>query len=185
MYIVFEGIDESGKTTQIELVKERLKLIFKQEHYATNIIQIAEPEIKYRIDGRDDIEMALRYALQRRLIHNKYPRQIFFDDNSTIVLSDRSFYSSLAYQYNICHHVDKNFIRTLNSFVHEPAMIFFLDKGESDDTVLNEIRNQYFKVLPLSAIHVDTKNHQLNSTTKYITKHILRKWKETIPNQYE
>lgn len=174
MYIVFEGIDNSGKSTQIELVKERLKLIFKQHGIDINVISISEPELEEVVDPQDEVELTLRFALQRRLLHKKYPSDLFRDTNPVIVLSDRSFYSSLAYQ-GYCEHM-KLWIRNVNEFVSEPSIVFFFDRGDGDDWVTRSAYKHYFEVLPLSAVYVDTKNHSLSQTTEYICNKILGKW---------
>lgn len=182
MYIVFEGVDGSGKSTQLELVRERLELIFREEGYDIGVVTMAEPELDCVVDVEDDVELTLRFALQRRLLHKRFPAKIFFDNIPTIVLSDRSFLSSLAYQ---CHIPDvcRDYVRVVNSFVHAPCLVFFFDSGVCDDCSLERVRENYFSVLPFNAVYVDTCNHSVVETTDFIVGVIVEKWKELFENK--
>ena len=184
MYIVFEGIDGTGKSTQIRLVKERLEKTFKNNDYEIPVVTLAEPEISDFVDENDPVEMTLRFALQRRLILNKFPYRQFLENNPTIVMSDRSYYSSLAYQNVLKIRLPDNYVLDVNSFVFKPSLVFFFDKHKGDSQYLENVRNEYFKVLPLSTIYVDTKNHSISQTTNYITKMILKKWNELFESKY-
>lgn len=169
MYIVFEGVDNTGKSTQIELVSERISLILKRKGLDVPVLKIAEEEIdKNTVHNPDDGgEMALRYALQRRILLKDYSDELCYN-NPSILLSDRSYYSSMAYQ--------GEWVKQLNEFVPKPNLIFFFDRGEPEDEGLKYVYNNYFNVLPLSTIHVNTKKHSIVSTTDYITRKILEKW---------
>lgn len=180
MYIVFEGIDGCGKTTQTELVRERLELLFKSNDFLTkpeNIITINEPELGDVVNEEDIVELTLRFALQRRVIHRKYDPCFFKSHCRNIVISDRSFYSSLAYQ-----GISSDFqqwIREVNRFIDKPQLVFFFDNG-CEDNELKSVYNNYFSVLPFNSVYVNTKKYSITDTTKYITNKILEKWDETI-----
>ena len=99
MYIVFEGIDGAGKSTQINLLKDWL------EQNGFDVETVVEPtdsevgklirKILQRPDATTDRiqkTLGLLFAADRMLIMDK------LNDDSKVILSDRSFISSLAYQ---------------------------------------------------------------------------------------
>lgn len=102
-FIVFEGIDGSGKSTQIELLVQRLK------NQGINVVRTAEPTssglgglIRDSLNGttpRDPYELASMF-LADRVSHNSSP--IFgiqkLINQGTYVVCDRYYYSSFAYQ---------------------------------------------------------------------------------------
>ena len=102
-FIVFEGIDGAGKTTQINLLKNAL------EKRGIPCMTTAEPtafpsgrEIRDALAGRTNktaLEMAEMFA-RDRIIHNNHPEEGINVslDRGISVISDRYYYSSLAYQ---------------------------------------------------------------------------------------
>ena len=106
MYIVFEGMVGSGKSTQSKKLFEYLK----NEHPDWNIIHVREPgstiiaqEIRLLAQSRvfeeemHPITEAYLYAAARaQLLHTVVKPTL---DAGGIVIADRSFISSLAYQW--------------------------------------------------------------------------------------
>lgn len=102
-FIVFEGIDGAGKTTQINLLKNAL------EERGIPCMTTAEPtdlpsgrEIRDALAGRTEKtarEMAEMFSVDRA-IHNSHPEAGINPalEKGTSVISDRYYYSSLAYQ---------------------------------------------------------------------------------------
>ena len=102
-FIVFEGIDGAGKTTQINLLRAAL------EERGIFCKTTAEPtdmpsgrEIRAALSGRikrTPIEMAEMFSHDRAL-HNTHPETGINAemDSGYTVISDRYYYSSLAYQ---------------------------------------------------------------------------------------
>ncbi|MCD7781705.1 MAG: dTMP kinase [Methanosphaera sp.] len=133
MYIVLEGIDGSGKTTQTEILYQWLK----DEGYNTRIIR--EPT-------QSDIGKLIRRKLQDPNSTSDINQQIltllFATDRLTlkeeileakgstelILLSDRSFYSSIAYQDN--SSIDTQWIFDVNKYTPRPDITILLDLDE-------------------------------------------------------
>ena len=96
LLIVVEGTDGAGKSTQIPIVKNAL-VQWKGDAYLDKlrIKTIIEREISESTlqTDRPNQELVLKYALQRLKL------QSFIENNiENIILSDRSYISSLAYQ---------------------------------------------------------------------------------------
>lgn len=122
MYIVFEGIDGAGKSTQINLLKDWL------EQNGFDVETVVEPtdsevgklirKILQRPDATTDRiqkTLGLLFAADRMLIMDK------LNDDSKVILSDRSFISSLAYQE------PADWIEQINKYAKEPDLVLLLD----------------------------------------------------------
>jgi dTMP kinase len=141
MYIVFEGIDGSGKSTQIQLLKEWLEANgFKVE----TMVEPTESEVGkliHKILQHPDAQtdrfqktLGLLFAADRMLIMDK------LEDESKVIISDRSFISSLAYQE------PAEWIEVLNRYAKKPDLLILLDldaktsvaRTSGEDTFENE-----------------------------------------------
>lgn len=141
MYIVFEGIDGAGKSTQIQMLKEWL------EANGFRVETLVEPtdsevgklirKILQRYDAtteRVQKTLGLLFAADRMLIMDK------LNDESKIIISDRSFISSLAYQE------PADWIEVLNRYAKKPDLLILLDldvktsvaRTSGEDTFENE-----------------------------------------------
>ena len=122
MYIVFEGIDGAGKSTQIQLLKEWL------EDNGLEVETMVEPtdsevgklirKILQRPDATTDRvqkTLGLLFAADRMLIMDK------LSDEKKVIISDRSFISSLAYQE------PAEWIHELNKYAKKPDLVLLLD----------------------------------------------------------
>lgn len=122
MYIVFEGIDGAGKSTQIRMLKEWL------EANGFRVETLVEPtdsevgrlirKILQRPDAQSDRvqkTLALLFAADRMLIMDR------LEDKSKIIISDRSFISSLAYQE------PAEWVEVLNKYAKKPDLLILLD----------------------------------------------------------
>ena len=131
-FIVMEGLDGSGKSTQLRLLEQSLRC----RGYAVDITAEPTPSaigglLRDALCGytqRTPAEMAALFALDR-IQHNVNPvwginRML---SEGRIVISDRYYYSSLAYQGRI---TDPAWVRALNldcPEIRRPDLCVFLD----------------------------------------------------------
>lgn len=126
--IVFEGIDGAGKSTQAEILLDRLKArgydvayfrepseskwgreIKKRALFADSLSPEEELEL-FQKDRRENVERNLKPALEER----------------KIVILDRYYYSTIAYQG--AKGIDHEMIKKANEeFVVKPDLVFILD----------------------------------------------------------
>ena len=135
MYIVLEGIDGAGKSTQTELLNDWLV----SKGYATKkIVEPTSSDIGKLIrkellnpESTNDINQqrltllfaADRLTLKEEILNAKNSKEL-------IIISDRSFYSSICYQNN--SSVDKNWIYEVNFHTPRPDLTILLDLDEKE-----------------------------------------------------
>ena len=94
VYIVLEGIDGTGKSTQIELLKKHFQRLKKK------VVVTREPnnlKLRKMIMAADcPVETLFLFLADRSA---QYQRVMQWMSEGKIVLSDRSYPSSWAYQY--------------------------------------------------------------------------------------
>ena len=125
MYIVLEGIDGAGKSTQIKMLKEWL------ESNGLRVETIVEPtdmevgklirKLLTRSDATSDTmqkTLGLLFAADRLILMDKIEQ---LEKDNIVVISDRSFYSSLSYQD------PKDWIKEINKFAKIPDLVLLLD----------------------------------------------------------
>lgn len=136
LFVVFEGIDGSGTSTQASLLRERL--LSDEEHAITtsepsegplgNLIRQAMKGRVRFANGKEefDQQMAYLFAADRHdHLHNEIDGVFKFINAGTHVISTRYFFSSLAY-----HSHDKEsfeFVRNLNARFPDPSIVIYLD----------------------------------------------------------
>jgi dTMP kinase len=131
-FIVFEGIDGAGKTTQIDLLRKAL------EERGVACRTTAEPtalpsgkEIRAALGGKikkGPIEMAEMFAYDREL-HNTDPEigiLGMLKDGFTVI-SDRYYYSSLAYQGAALGYETVAALNLEDKSIRTPDLCIFLD----------------------------------------------------------
>ncbi len=126
--IVFEGIDGSGKSTQAEILLEKLqeedfdavyfrepskgkwgRKIKKKALHPDSLSPEEELDL-FQKDRRENVEKNLKPALKKK----------------RIVILDRYYYSTIAYQG--AKGIDEKLIRRMNEeFVVEPDLVFIFD----------------------------------------------------------
>lgn len=130
-FIVFEGIDGAGKSTQVALIKERLEAMGRK------VALTAEPTtldsgkaLREALSGKvkkSECEMAAMFVLDR-IAHNRGKDGI--DEllyNGFDVISDRYYYSTLAYQGQT---TDYNWVKSMNvdcPEIRRPDVCIYLD----------------------------------------------------------
>lgn len=131
-FIVFEGIDGAGKTTQIQLLANRLK------EQGRTVYCTAEPTesvsgglLRDALGGvskRTSCELAALFVLDR-IFHNVNPVNGIEKmlNDGVDVICDRYYYSSLAYQGSL---IDGDWVRDMNlncPEIRTPDLCVFLD----------------------------------------------------------
>jgi dTMP kinase len=129
-FIVFEGLDGSGTTTQVSRLAQRLTEV----GISTELTK--EPSngplgavLRQVIDGRvhlDPASMALAFAADRTdHLFNEHNGVKKLINDGHWVLCDRYVLSSLAYQPT--ETVDQRWLEEVNAFAIEPDVTVFLD----------------------------------------------------------
>ena len=131
LLICVEGIDGSGKTTQIELLYDWLKnkgvdVILTQWNSSELIANTTKKAKKknllsgrtfsllHAVDFADRLEQTIKPALKAGFI----------------VLADRYFYTALA--RDVARGVDKTWVRNMYDFAIEPDLVFYFDVSPKD-----------------------------------------------------
>ena len=131
-FIVFEGIDGAGKTTQIKLLRDALGSRGIECHITAEPTDMPSgKKIREALSGRVPVtvgQMADMFAADR-VIHNKDSEQgidVILASGKTVI-SDRYYYSSLAYQGAELgyEHVAK--LNLENPDIRMPDICVFLD----------------------------------------------------------
>lgn len=129
MFLVFEGIDGCGKTTQIKLVKKwlksrGLKVFLTDEPWKKGLRDL----IKKKLIGRKSkwnypVVDALLFAADRIIHINEeiIPALRKYD----VVICDRYYHSSLAYQS--AQGLDLRWIKEINKFALKPDLTIIFD----------------------------------------------------------
>ena len=163
-FIVFEGIDGAGKSTQIERLTALLVAMGRTVH------RTAEPTaldtgrmLRTALAGKEDrspAEMAALFTLDR-IAHNKEINAAL--EAGEDVICDRYYYSSMAYQGS---ETDPEWVRHMNLDCPEilrPDVCIFLDltpeqsmarinRGRATQEIyeneekLTAVRNQFYRV---------------------------------------
>ncbi len=164
-FIVFEGIDGAGKTTQIELLAKRLSDI------GENVSITAEPTdnesgraLRRALSGKEphsECEMAVMFVFDR-IGHNAQIEELLAQGKT--VICDRYYYSTLAYQGK---STDYAWVRAMNigcPDIRKPDACIYLDltpeeslarisKGREAVEIyenlekLTEVRDSFFSVI--------------------------------------
>ena len=131
-FIVFEGIDGAGKTTQIELLEQALRAegrpVFRTAEPTESVSGGLLRDALGGVSKRTACEMAALFVLDR-IFHNVNPvsgiEKMLAD--GVDVICDRYYYSSLAYQGS---EIEGDWVRRMNldcPEIRHPDLCIFLD----------------------------------------------------------
>ncbi len=132
MYVIFEGVDTSGKSTQIELLKrEREDIVATKEPGGTKIGERIREIVLFEGVKSEIAETFL--FLADRAEHFKEVVKPALDENR-IVISDRGFISGIAYRMANNEKEDLDFLIKLNLLALENTLpdkvVFFKTSKE-------------------------------------------------------
>src|SRR4030088_597539 len=125
--IAFEGLDQSGKQTQAELLRDRLKAegwksrLVSFPDYATSIGE----EIARALQGERDYGPDV---MQLLFIANRYERKpdlLRWLDGGLMLVCDRYIASSIA--YGEAQGLDPAWLEDMQKFLPSPALTIMLD----------------------------------------------------------
>jgi len=160
MFIVFEGLDQSGKQTQAERLRDWLKeggrkaRLVSFPDYATSIGE----ELARALQGERDYEadvMQLLYVANRYEWKPQIEREL---GRGTILVCDRYLASSIA--YGEAFGLDGAWLMEMQKHLPQPDLTFLLDiapdvsvvrksagrdKYESDLSLLARVRDSYLR----------------------------------------
>jgi len=126
IFIVLEGIDGCGKSEQARLLNDWL---LAEGH---DVLMTAEPTrnrigkfIREILSGKEEVDpktLSLLFTADRVEHLNEIN---FALDRGKIVISERYYYSTVAYQ--AAQNVNENWLLELNSFAREPDLTLLID----------------------------------------------------------
>lgn len=131
-FIVFEGIDGAGKTTQAKILAKRLEDMGKRVYMTAEPTTLPSGKaLREVLSGsvvKSDAEIAAMFVLDR-IAHNVdiesgIEKMI---SEGTVIICDRYYYSSLAYQGSA---VDYEWVKSMNVScpdIRHPDICVFLD----------------------------------------------------------
>lgn len=140
MLITFEGIDGSGKTTQVRLLRKWLlnqgqKVIVTEEPTKGKIGLLIEKYLKN--PDADKYAEALLFAADRA----EHTDKVIKPDLKKIVVCDRYTHSSIAYQSSA--GLSRDWIKCLNKNNLEPDLTIYLDI--KPETAIKRVKRRNLK----------------------------------------
>ena len=132
IFIVFEGIDGAGKTTQVDLLAQNLASLGREVSLSAEPTTLATGKaIRCALSGEEkksECEMAAMFVLDR-IAHNINSEIGIraLTERGIDVISDRYYYSSLAYQGTA---TDYEWVKAMNinsPEIRRPDLCIYLD----------------------------------------------------------
>jgi dTMP kinase len=160
LLVAFEGLDQSGKQTQAELLRDRLtsngrlvRLLSFPEYQTVIGAEIGRAlrgERDYTADVMQLLYVANRYEFKGEILRTK--------DSGTIVVCDRYLASSIA--YGEAQGLEAEWLTDIQKYLPQPDITFLLDiapevsarrktidrdKYERDLSMLGRVRDSYLR----------------------------------------
>lgn len=120
-YIVFEGIDGAGKTTQAQLLAKKINAYLFHEPYPNELGKYIKKMItskQYKPETYALVFAAQRLVFRDEILAEKLKTEKW-------IVGDRSFYSSIIYQHAL--GADLEWLKTINKHMVIPDITFVLD----------------------------------------------------------
>ena len=163
-FIVFEGIDGAGKTTQLDLLEKALA------GAGIAVFRTAEPTssdtgklLRRALSGelqKSPSELALLFTLDRAE-HNREIEKALADGKT--VLCDRYYYSTIAYQGNA---TDPEWVRRMNldcPAIRTPDLCVFLDLSPDESIKRISARGEATEIYETKAQLTKIRDNFLNT----------------------
>ena len=187
-FICFEGVEGSGKSTQAELLFKFIK-----KNITKNVILTREPggtlfSEKIRnllLDKKTNIspitEFFLLMAARNEHVINKIN---FYLKKNFIIICDRFFYSTLAYQHYL-EGMDKKFIFSIQKKIYNkihPDITFLIDLNKKESKIrINKRSKKTNRFDKLSSYHFNKiRNGFIKISKKYKNKIVLIKGSRSL-----
>ena len=173
-FIVFEGIDGAGKTTQLELAEKAFA------DAGIPLFRTAEPTsgetgklLRKALSGKlqkTPAELALLFTLDRAE-HNKEIERALADGKT--VLCDRYYYSTIAYQGNA---TDPEWVKRMNldcPEIRTPDLCIFLDLSPDESIRRISARGEAAEIYETKAQLTKIRENFLNTLKALPNVHII------------
>lgn len=130
MYVVIEGIDTAGKSTQLEILKNKFKdAVFTKEPGGTDL-GLKLREMILNGEAKSSLAEMFMFLADRA----EHTQEIILKNKEKLIISDRSFISGIAYAKDeeIEKLIELNRIATSNIFPNK-IILLVLSKDELEN----------------------------------------------------
>jgi dTMP kinase len=151
MYIIFEGIDTTGKSTQVELFKQRHQDVIATKEPGGSSLGVKLREILLESDEKISINAELLLFLADRAEH--YEKVVKISRDKSVVISDRGLISGISYALANHSQLDMDFLTQLNKFaldgrLPDKIVLFLTD----DNLITSRLGNKKKDTIELRGI---------------------------------